>query len=68
LNLDRWVVGTCSVGCDVPGGITPSTIKGFKKRQRCLDLSLSLSDVGSETFTFRIKEHKKIRRVIAELD
>lgn len=23
---------------------------------------------GSETFTFRIKEHKKIRRVIAELD
>lgn len=58
------------MGCDVPGGITPSTIKGFKKRQRCLDLSLSLSlsDFGSETFTFRIKEHKKIRRVIAELD
>jgi len=56
------------VGCDVPGGITPSTIKGFKKRQRCLDLSLSLSDFGSETFTFRIKKHKKIRRVIAELD
>lgn len=55
------------MGYDVPGGITPSTIKG-KKRQRCLDLSLSLSNFGSETFTFRIKEHKKIRRVIAELD
>jgi hypothetical protein len=42
--------------------------QGEKKRQRCLDLSLSLSNFGSETFTFRIKEHKKIRRVIAELD
>ncbi len=56
------------MGCDAPDEITPSTIKGFKKRQRCLDLSLSLSDFGCETFTFRIKEHKKTRRVIAELD
>jgi hypothetical protein len=42
--------------------------QGVQKKQRCLDLSPSLSDFGSETFTFRIKEHKKIRRVIAELD
>jgi hypothetical protein len=56
------------VGYDVPGGITPSTIKGFKKRQRCLDLSLSLSDFGREMFTFRINAYKEIRRVIAELD
>ncbi len=68
MNLDRWVVGACSVGYDVPGGITPSTIKGFKKRQRCLDLSLSLSDFGREMFTFRINAYKEIRRVIAELD
>jgi hypothetical protein len=58
------------VGYDVPGGITPSTIKGFKKRQRCLDLSLSLSlsDFGRETFTFRINAYKEILRVIADLD
>jgi len=56
------------VGYDVPGGITPSTIKGFKKRQRCPDLSLSLSDFGREMFTFRINADKEIRRVIAELD
>lgn len=42
--------------------------QGVYKRQRCLDLSLSLSDFGNETFTFRITEHMEIRRVIAELD
>jgi len=42
--------------------------QGVYKRKRCLDLSLSLSNFGNETFTFRLTEHKEIRRVIAELD
>ncbi len=41
---------------------------GVYKRQRHLDFSLSLRDFDNETFTFRITEHKEIRRAIAELD
>jgi hypothetical protein len=42
--------------------------QGIYERQRCLELSLSLSVFGSETFTFRVKKHDEVRRAFAVLD
>ena len=63
--MDGWGGAQRDTTCPADNSIHH---QGILKTRRCLDLSLSLSDFGSETFTFRIKEHKKIRRVIAELD
>ena len=60
-------------GYDLPGGITPSTAKGFIKSDDAsihldLSLSLSLSVFGCETFTFRIKMPEEVCRAFAVLD
>ena len=71
LSPNRWAVGVCSAGYDLPGGIIPSTAKWFINADDAaihLDLSLSLIVFGCETFTFRIKKQEEIRRAFAVLD